>query len=122
VIDSTTGYSEPLIGRDGPADEAVWQVVVALIDAAPDDAALGSVAAGPLEDLARYHAIQFGDRLVEMTRTDPKFRAAMSGILGWDKVPEPYRGRLLALLDASEGRPRSARCRRTPGKRRDRSL
>ena len=90
-------------GRDGPADEAVWPIVLALVDAAPDDGALGSLAAGPLEDLAWYHGAQFGDRLVERTRADPKFRAAMAGILGWDHVVEPYRSRLLAILQSSPG-------------------
>jgi hypothetical protein len=89
--------------RDGPADEEVWAVVLALVDAAPDDAALGHVAAGPLEDLAWYHAEQFGDRLVEKTRADPKFRTAMAGILGWDRVAEPFRSRLLAIVGASSG-------------------
>src|SRR6266487_3438063 len=95
--------SEAMHSSDGPADEAVWAVVLALVEAAPDDRALGHVAAGPLEDLAWYHGEQFGERLVERTRADPKFRTAMAGILGWDRVMEPYRSRLLAILQASTG-------------------
>jgi hypothetical protein len=95
--------SEAMHSRDGPADEGVWAVVLALVEAAPDGRALGYVAAGPLEDLAWYHGEQFGERLVERTRADPKFRTAMAGILGWDRVVEPYRSRLLAILQASTG-------------------
>jgi hypothetical protein len=90
--------------RNGPADEALWPIVVAMVEDAPDEAALATVAAGPLEDLASFHGAQFGDRLVDKTRTDPRFRIAMDGILAWDRVPEPYRGRLLALIDATDGR------------------
>jgi len=95
--------SEAIHSRDGRADEAVWAVVLALVEAVPDDKALGYVAAGPLEDLAWYHGEQFGERLVERTRADPKFRTAMSGILGWDRVVEPYRSRLLAIIPAATG-------------------
>jgi hypothetical protein len=94
-----------------PAD-AIWQVVLALIARAPDDDAVGAVAAGPLEDIAIHHGAQFGDRLVEETRSDPRFRTAIRGILGWDRVPEPYRSRLIALLQTPEGRRESST--RTP--------
>lgn len=93
--------TEAVHPHDGPADEAVWAVVVALVDSAPDGLALACVAAGPLEDLAWYHGEQFGDRLVERTRADPRFRTAMAGILGWDRVVEPHRSRLLTILHAS---------------------
>ena len=74
-----------------------------LIEAAPDDTTLSYIAAGPLEHLAWYHGEQFGERLVERTRADPKFRRAMAGILGWDNVVEPYRSRLLSILETSSG-------------------
>jgi hypothetical protein len=112
---------ERLFLRDGrPADEAVWPIVVALVEMAPDDAAVGAIAAGPLEDLATNHGAQFGDRLVGQTRTDPRFRKAMRGILGWEKVPEPHRSRLLALLETPEERQARTPTRRRHGDGRDR--
>jgi hypothetical protein len=86
--------------RDAPADEDAWPVVLALIERAPDNASIGAVAAGPLEDLVVYHGAQFGARVVEETRRNPLFRKAMAGVWGLERMPEPYRGQLLTLLDA----------------------
>jgi hypothetical protein len=97
-------FERLVVRHDRPADDAVWPVVVALVQMAPDDAAIGAIAAGPLEDLATFHGAQFGDRLVGQTRIDPKFRTAMRGILGWERVPEPHRSRLLALLETPDER------------------
>jgi hypothetical protein len=80
-------FERLVLRHDRPADDAVWPVVVALVQMAPDDAAIGAIAAGPLEDLATFHGAQFGDRLVGQTRIDPKFRTAMRGILGLGEGP-----------------------------------
>jgi hypothetical protein len=106
--------------QEGRADEAVWPVVLAMVEAAPDEAALAIVGAGPLEDLAWYHGSQFGDRLVDMARSDPRFRMAISGFLGWDRIPEPHRSQLLGILGAGGDRsphgegPQPSRRRRRP--------
>ena len=84
--------------RDGDAPEEVWPIIVALVDRAPNDEALGFVAAGPLEDLIRRHGQQFEDRLVERARRDRRFRQALRGVWGWEKVPERLRRRIQELL------------------------
>lgn len=110
-------FFERLFGGDDlQADDAVWPVVVALVEMAPDDAAIGAVAAGPLQDLATHHGAQFGDRLVAKTGTDPKFRKAMRGLISLDGVPEPERSRLLAMLE-DEYRPQPANLRQRPNGR-----
>ncbi len=94
--------SEALIMRKTAADEAAWPVVVAMVEAAPDERSLAIVAAGPLEDLIVYHGAQFGDRLVDKTRSDPKFRDAVRGVFGLEKTAEPHRSRLLELLGTGD--------------------
>ena len=85
-----------LVTQSGPAPDTCWPVVVALIDRAPDDR-FGAVVAGPLADLLAHHGQQFGDRLVEQTRRDSRFREAMRSIHHWEGVPVSLRERLEAL-------------------------
>lgn len=81
---------------DGP--EEAWPVILALVERAPNHAALGFVAAGELEDLVRLHGERFGERLVERARSDNRFREALRGVWGWDDVSEPLRRRLFELI------------------------
>ncbi len=90
-----------LLSRGRPED--AWPLVLALIERAPDDEALAYVAAGPLEDLVRHYPQTFADRLVENTRRDPRFRAALAGVWGLGDLPEPLRGQLLTLLAPATG-------------------
>lgn len=78
---------DALVTRDGLAPGESWTVLVGLVDMAPDDEALGIVAAGPLADMLRTRADQFGERLVEQTRRDH-----------WEGVPSQLRERLEALI------------------------
>jgi hypothetical protein len=92
--------------------EEAWPVIVHLIDSAPDDDALSYVAAGPLEDALHYHSARFGERILARARIDPKFNAALGGVWGWDRIPEPLRGQLMRLGDAKPPRPRTHRKRK----------
>jgi hypothetical protein len=71
---------------------------LALVELAPDDAALAYVAAGPLEDLVREHLERFADRLVEQARRDPRFRDALKGVWGWENVDPGIRRRLFDAM------------------------
>ncbi len=85
---------------ESPADaENAWQMILELIDRAPDDPALSFVAAGPLEDLIRRHGAQFGERLAERANQDERFRDALRDVWGWDEVPEPHRATLRGLIE-----------------------
>jgi hypothetical protein len=92
--------------------EEAWPVMVHLIEVASDDQGLMDVAAGPLEDMLHYHPERFGDRILMRARVDRKFREALYGVWGWERVPEPLRGELLRLGDAKPPRPRTRRKRK----------
>jgi hypothetical protein len=79
--------------------EIAWPIVLKLVALAPDPEALSDVAAGPLEDLVQNHARQFSDRLLERARSDSRFRDALRSVWGLERMSEPLRGQLFALLD-----------------------
>jgi hypothetical protein len=83
--------------------ETAWRAVVALIERAPSDETLFFVAAGPLEDLIRSRTAWVGPRVLEHARADPRFRQALGGVLGLERLHEPVRADVLRLLGASEG-------------------
>jgi hypothetical protein len=60
--------------------ERAWPVILALIEAAPNEEALAFVAAGPLEDLIQSHGNDFADRIIERARRDPRFRSALRDV------------------------------------------
>jgi hypothetical protein len=62
--------------------EVGWSIVLRLVEEAPDDLVLSSVAAGPLEDLLRKHGNAVLDRVEEEARRDPKFRRCLTGVWG----------------------------------------
>jgi hypothetical protein len=53
--------------------ERGWSITQALIAAAPDDSALGYIAAGPLDEVLEVHGRQIIDRVEDPARRDPKF-------------------------------------------------
>src|SRR3989449_8134031 len=65
------------------------------------DDVLGSIAAGPLEDLLAAHGARFVARVEQQARRDDRFRACLGGVwLNPEDVPEDI---LRRLHDASEG-------------------
>lgn len=64
-----------------------WELVLQLVEAAPDNAILANVAAGPLEDLIRLWSSRLIDRLEVQARRDPKFRRCLTGVLVPSEVP-----------------------------------
>jgi len=59
--------------------EVAWVVIVRLVAQADDDA-LGSVGAGPLEDLLSDHGEHFIDRVEAAARSDPRFRMILAAV------------------------------------------
>jgi hypothetical protein len=72
-----------------------WALILELIEAAPDDRVLASVAAGPLEDLLKNQPDQFIDRVEIQARRDPKFRRCLTGVWG---LSEKARDRLMKYI------------------------
>jgi tetratricopeptide (TPR) repeat protein len=59
-----------------------WGLTLQLIAVAPDQSALGYIAAGPLEDLLYARGELFIDELERLARSDPKFLSALQMISG----------------------------------------
>lgn len=66
------------LAHDAP--EVGWELVLRLIDAAPDEHLLFFVAAGPLEDLVCLHGPALIDEMEVAMRQRPRVREAMSGV------------------------------------------
>ena len=60
----------------GSDTEAAWNLVVALVRNAPDEV-LGSVGAGPLENLLNAHGAMLVDWIVGEAQRDHRFREAL---------------------------------------------
>ena len=54
-----------------------WPLIIELIRAAPSDAALYYVAAGPLEDFLRKHGESYIDRVATAVEQEPRFKQAL---------------------------------------------
>jgi len=84
--------------KDDPPE--AWLLVLELVRKAPERV-LGTVAAGELEEFIVAHAESFIDRIEEEARSNPRLKAALSGVYVWTLPPE--------LFDRIEsGRRRSA--------------
>jgi hypothetical protein len=59
---------------------AAIELVVALIETAPDDAGIAYVGAGPLEDLVHEHGGSLVDDLDRVARQNPAFGQAMRSV------------------------------------------
>jgi hypothetical protein len=66
--------------------EEAWPIVLELIRAAPDDAAICYVAAGPLEDLLCEHGESFLARLAAVAENDRRTREALRAVWGQNRM------------------------------------
>ena len=62
--------------------DELWQFVLLALELTSfdDTQVLAVIAAGPLEDIVRYSAPDFEERIVARIKADPKFRRAMTGV------------------------------------------
>jgi hypothetical protein len=60
--------------------EPLWQFIVAAYKRDLSDKALGSLAAGALEDLLANHGPEYIERVEELARKDPKFNYLLGGV------------------------------------------
>lgn len=81
-----------------PADAVA--LLVTLADAAPSDAALGYLGAGPVEDLFAYRAAEVVDEVDEAARTHARFRVALTAAW-YEKVPPEIVQRLRRFGEAT---------------------
>jgi len=64
--------------REDP--DKAWAVVELLVERADSDELLGSIAAGPLEDLLRKHGAMLVSRVEEKARRDLRFKRCLGGV------------------------------------------
>ena len=57
-----------------------WDVILDLVARAPRDESLGSIGAGPLEDLLADHSPVFIDRVEQQAAADPRLRTALRNV------------------------------------------
>lgn len=72
----------------GERPEEAWPVLLRMLDAA-DDGHVGSLAAGPLENLLHAYGPQFIDRVAAEARTNAKLRDALTGVYLWNSEVFP---------------------------------
>jgi len=78
--------------------ERAWPVICEVIRRASADDVLAYVAAGPLEDLLVHHPHAFIDRVESLAKEEAQFRRAVSGVWGWNSIPDDVRKRLDEVL------------------------
>jgi hypothetical protein len=83
-----------LVDRD---PEGAWTILLQMIDRADGDYALASIAAGPLENFIVAHGERFLGRIEAEARTTSKFRRALVGVWGQNRMPDELVRRLRAL-------------------------
>jgi hypothetical protein len=84
------GSDPPVYGRatawlmdlvDQHPDRA-WNFIVTLVESAPEEGALGWVAAGSLEDLLCEHGPAFIDRIEALAGTNARFKSCLRNVWG----------------------------------------
>lgn len=66
------------LSRDDP--DACWEAIIYIMKRAPDDYILGSLAAGPLEDLLVYHGEEMIDQVEREAQSSRQFKKALAGV------------------------------------------
>jgi hypothetical protein len=79
--------------------ELAWRVIALLVENAPSDDVLGSVAAGPLEDFLGLYAEAYIERLETWARRDRRFRDCLKGVWQTD-VPDELWARVQAAAES----------------------
>ena len=69
-----------------------------VVDSATRDEVLAYIAAGPLENLLCRHPHAFIDRVEILATRDAHFRRALSGVWGWERMPDDVLARLDVLF------------------------
>jgi hypothetical protein len=86
-----------LIDDDPPE---AWRLILELVDKAPDETVLGSVAAGELEEFLVTHASEFIDRIEAEARNNSRFKTALRYVYVWRLSPT-----LFDRIEAAAGVP-----------------
>ena len=78
--------------------ESCWALILEILTQTDLESVLGSLAAGPIEDLLARHGARFIDRVEERARLDPKFKDVLWGV--WQSTTPAT---LWARVEAARG-------------------
>ena len=70
--------------------QLAWSITLEMIERAEDESEIGSIAAGPLEDLIRKHANTIWEELTAKAYADERFREALRGVWVFEDDGEVY--------------------------------
>jgi hypothetical protein len=79
--------------------EGTWTLLLEMLRRANEDYIIFSIAAGPLENFIVRHGWPFLDRIEAEARTNAKFRRALVGVWGENRMSEELVHRLRALVE-----------------------
>jgi hypothetical protein len=95
--------TELLVHLTEDEPEVAWGLILDLIERAPDDDALGWVAAGPLEDLLCHHGAELIDRVEALASADARFRRCLSGVWGHTRMDRGVYERICVAAPGERG-------------------
>ena len=75
--------------RDKPFE--ALEVIIEILRIAEEERVLANLAAGPLEDLLAEHGIVVIDRIIELAKSDPRFRDLLQGVWGNSVDPKVWK-------------------------------
>ena len=75
--------------RDKPFE--ALEVILEILKIAEEEQVLANLAAGPLEDLLAEHGIVVIDRIIELAKSDPRFRDLLQGVWGNSVDPRVWK-------------------------------
>jgi hypothetical protein len=78
--------------------ERLWRLTITILRDASDPLYQAYVAAGPLEDLLRYHGERFIDRVESLAKSEPWFVECLRGV--WASMTPDVRDRVRKLTNA----------------------
>ena len=67
-------------GKSAGDAEKLWRFILAAYGREMSDAAMASLAAGPLEDLLAHHGPAYIGRVEELARSEPRFNLLLGGV------------------------------------------
>jgi hypothetical protein len=88
-----------LFDKISNAPETAWELVLELIERAPEDEALGLIGAGPLEDLLSEYGGDFIERVEVLARLNDRFRKCLASVWGWSRMPPEVYSRMRRSID-----------------------
>ena len=83
--------------------DVAWSLLLGLIERAPDDHALGWVAAGPLEDLLCKRGPEFIDQVEVLARDDERFRKCLTDVRGRNEMEPGVYARMCRVAPGKHG-------------------